>query len=693
MGPMPRPDPSASPARGRRRDIEGLRALAVLAVLLYHLRVPGLGGGFAGVDVFFVISGFLITGILLREIDRTGRVSLGDFWARRARRLLPAALVVVAATFAAGWVVLPTSSRPDLVADVLGSTLYVVNWVLAARSVDYLAEGAGVSPLQHYWSLAVEEQFYLLWPLLVLLGLALAARTGASPRRLLAALLGLVTALSLGWSVVATAQSPQTAYLITPTRLWELGAGGLLAFTVPALRHLPARAAQVAAATGLALVLVTVLVVGPGTPWPGTAALLPVVGSVLLLAAGTSGTTTLVGRALSLPPLVWVGGLSYGIYLVHWPLLVLVEEQRGPLGPAGLTLIGLLTVLLAWLLRLLVEDPVRFSRRLSARPARSLLAAGTAMALVTGVAGVAWAARPTLGSTTAPGPAALVADPSADVWEPVALPRRAYDRVGPVQPDPALARQDVPGYYADGCQVQQGVAAPDPSCVYGDTGSGTRVALWGDSKLGQYASALEAIAQAESWRLELYLKSACSPTVAGATEPECDAFGQEVVRQLLADPPHLVLIGSGGFEEAEREGMVGGARALTDAGIDVVVVDDNAHPDHQAYECAAEHPEDLLACERPPRGTYGRPHLRAVHQATGAPVVDLNPWICPEESTCPAALGGQLVYRQGSHLTDTYARSLTPFLYRELSTLGLTEAAPGDIALDDVPPRPSGGAR
>ncbi|WP_299518077.1 acyltransferase family protein [uncultured Serinicoccus sp.] len=690
---MPRPDPTTARGRGRRQDIEGLRAVAVIAVLLYHLRVPGLGGGFAGVDVFFVISGFLITGILLREIDRTGRVSLGDFWARRARRLLPAALVVVAATFAASWVVLPTSSRPDLLADVLGSTLYVVNWVLAARSVDYLAEGAGVSPLQHYWSLAVEEQFYLLWPLLVVVGLALAARTGTSPRRPLAVVLGLVTALSLGWSVVATAQSPQTAYLITPTRLWELSAGALLAFTVPALRRLPARAAQVAAAAGLALVLLTVLAVGPGTPWPGSAALLPVVGSALILAAGTSGTPTLVGRLLSVPPMVWVGGLSYGIYLVHWPLLVLVEEQRGPLGPAGLVLIGVLTVLLAWLLRLLVEDPVRYSTRLGVHPARSLLAAATAMALVTGVAGVAWAARPTLGATTAPGPAALVADATAEVWEPVGLPRRAYDRAGPVQPDPSLAREDVPGYYADGCQVQPGVAVPDPTCVYGDVDAPTRVALWGDSKLGQYASALEAIAQAESWRLELYLKSACSPTVSGATEPECDAFGQEVVRQLLADPPHLVLLGSGGFEAAERSGMVEGARALTDAGIDVVVVDDNAHPDHQAYECAAEHPEDLLACERPPRGIFRRPHLRAVHEATGAPVIDLNPWICPEETTCPAALGGQLVYRQGSHLTDTYARSLTPFLYRELSALGLTEAAPGDIALDDVPRQPSGGRR
>ncbi|PZU48830.1 MAG: acyltransferase [Arsenicicoccus sp.] len=691
MGAMPRSGHASlpAPARTRRRDIEGLRAVAVLAVLLYHLRVPGLGGGFAGVDVFFVISGFLITGILLREIERTGRVSLRDFWARRARRLLPAALVVIALTFAAGWVVLPSSSRPDLLADVLGSTLYVVNWVLAARSVDYLAEGAGVSPLQHYWSLAVEEQFYLLWPLLVVVGLALAARTGARPRTLLAGMLGAITVLSLLWSVTATAQSPATAYFVTPTRLWELGAGALLAFAGPRLRDLGLVAAQVAATLGLALVLATVLLVDAGTPWPGTAALLPVLGSVLLVAAGTSGRPTVAGRLLSLPPMVWLGGLSYSIYLVHWPLLVLVEEARGALGPAGLVLVGALTVLVAWLMRVLVEDPVRFDRRLSARPARSLLAAGTAMALLSGTAGLAWATRPTLGATTTLGPAALVADPEAQVWELVDRPRRTYDRVAPVQPDPSLARQDLPVYYADGCQVQNGVAVPDPACVYGDVDSGTEVALWGDSKLGQYASAFDAIAQDESWRLVFFLKSACSPTVSGAEHEDCNAFGREVVRQLLADPPHLVIIGSGGFEAPEREGMVEGARALTDAGIDVVIIDDNTHPDHQAYECAAEHPEDLLACERPPRHNDGRPHLQLVHEATGAPVIDLNPWICPEETTCPAALGGQLVYRQGSHVTDTYARSLTPFLYRELSSLGLTEAGAGDIALEDVPGRAS----
>ena len=686
MGGMPRS--GGSTGQDRRRDIEGLRAIAVLAVLLYHLRVPGLGGGFAGVDVFFVISGFLITGLLLREVERTGRVSLREFYARRARRLLPAALVVIALTFAASWVVLSPTTRPDLVADVLGSTLYVVNWVLAARSVDYLAEGAGVSPLQHYWSLAVEEQFYLVWPLLVLLGLTLAARSRYAPRRVLLALLATLTVASLVWSVVATAQSPATAYFVTPTRLWQLGAGALLAFAVPALRRWPAGAAQVMALLGLALVVTTVLAVDSSTPWPGSAALLPVLGSAMVVAAGSTGHPTLVSRVLGLPPMVLLGGLSYSIYLIHWPLLVLVEEQRGALGPVGLTLVGVGTIGLAALMRVLVEDPVRFGSGLAGRPGRTLVAAGTGMAVLSVAAGVAWATRPTLGETTTAGPAALVADPWDSRWELREDPRSAYDTEGPLQPDPELAREDVPTYYDDGCQIQDGVAMFDTSCVYGDPDAETVVALWGDSKLGQYASALDAIALRESWRLEYYLKSACSPTVRGAVAEDCNAFGRATVEELIADPPHLVVIGSGGFEEPEQEGMVEGVRTLIDAGIDVVVVDDNPHPDQAAYECAAEHPRDLLACERRPKDISGRPFLALVHEATGAPVIDPNPWICPEEDTCPVAIGGQLVYRQGSHITDTYARSLTPFLYRGLAELGLTAASARDIALDDVPARP-----
>ncbi|WP_165699980.1 acyltransferase family protein [Ornithinimicrobium ciconiae] len=683
--------PSPSHARTLRPDIEGLRAIAVGVVLLYHLRVPGLSGGFAGVDVFFVISGFLITAALLREVERSGTVSLVNFYARRARRLLPAASVVILFTLVAGWFVLPVSQRPDLLSDVFGSTLYVVNWVLAGRSVDYLAEGAGVSPLQHYWSLSVEEQFYVLWPLLILLAVLVAARLGRRPRSTMLVLLSVLGAASLVWSVVHTASEPALAYFVTTTRLWELAAGAVLAFAVPRLQQAPAWLCQLAVAAGVVMIVVTVTVFDASTAWPGTAALVPVVGSVLVIAGGMPERPTAVGALLSVAPMVWIGGLSYAIYLWHWPLVVLAGVHWGDLGVPALVTLGVLSILLAWATKHLIEDPIRFRPSLAARPWASLVMGGTTMALLCGLAGAAWLTRPTLDeATTTPGPAALVADPDATPWELVEDPTSVYDATGPLEPDPALARDDIPHYYADGCQVAQGDPNPAPECVYGDPDSGTEVVVWGDSKLGQYFSGFEAIAQDEGWHLTTYLKSACGATVSGHHMEDCNEFGQTVVDTLVSQEvaPHVVVMNSGaGLDDELLAGMLSAATDLTEAGIPVLLLMDNSSPGAEIYECAAENIDDLRACDFPPREPQGEALMAALSQEADLPLLDLRPWICPEGAECPVAIGGQLIYRQGSHITDTYGRSLTPFLYRELAELGYTEATPEEIRVDDVPTR------
>ncbi|MGB7819765.1 MAG: acyltransferase, partial [Ornithinibacter sp.] len=223
----------ADPERGRSRsfrpDIEGLRAVAILTVLAYHAGLP-VRGGFVGVDVFFVISGFLITGLLVTELSRTGSISWLRFVGRRIRRLLPAAVLVLVVTSAVSWVVIPGLRRREVGVDIASAAAYVVNWVLARREVDYLASDARPSPVQHFWSLAVEEQFYVVWPLLVI-GLVLAARSvGRGPgRREVALVLGVLVAASFGWSVLAAATQPLPAFFTTTTRAWELGVGALLA--------------------------------------------------------------------------------------------------------------------------------------------------------------------------------------------------------------------------------------------------------------------------------------------------------------------------------------------------------------------------------------------------------------------------------------------------------------------------------
>ncbi|WP_162802247.1 acyltransferase family protein [Ornithinimicrobium murale] len=685
--------PSPTLARNLRHDVEGLRAIAVGTVLLYHLHTPGISGGFAGVDVFFVISGFLITSALLREVQRTGTVSIVNFYARRARRLLPAASVVILFTLVVGWFVLPASSRSNLLTDVFGSTLYVVNWVLSSRSVDYLAEGSGVSPLQHYWSLSVEEQFYLVWPLMILIAVVLAARFRLRVVRTMLLLLSLLGVASLVWSVVLTSTDPATAYFVTTTRLWELAAGAVLAFAVPWLAGLSRLVAQQAVAAGLAMILVSVTLYDQSTPWPGSAAILPVLGAVLVIAAGVPGHPTVVGRLLSLPPMVWIGGLSYAIYLWHWPLVVLAEAQWGELGAPVLVGLGVLSILLAWATKVLVEDPIRFRTSLTSRPWRSLAMGGLTMAVICGVTGAAWVSRPSLeDAVTTPGAAALVADPDASTWQRIEDPSTAYTRTGPLQPDPALARDDIPSYYDDECQIAQGEPDPDPDCVYGVPGAETEVVLWGDSKLGQYFAGYDAIAKEEGWRLTTYLKSSCAATVAGHHMEDCNQFGRTVVDTLVTqeDPPHLVIMNSGSGPKPELlEGMITAATALQDAGIPVLVMMDNSSPGKEIYECAAENLDDLRACDFPLDEPQGGQLMTSLSEATGAVLLDPREWICPDDAVCPVAIGGQLIYRQGSHITDTYARSLTPFLYRQLSSLGFTQATAQEIELDDVPQRDS----
>ena len=290
---------------GIRPEIQALRALAVGLVVVYHLWPDAVPGGFIGVDVFFVISGFLITALLLREIERTGAVSLSAFWARRARRILPAALVTV---FACGLVmaaVVPMSLWPQWLDEMRASTLYVQNWQLASDAVDYFAIAEHTpSPVQHFWSLSVEEQFYLLWPVVLL--------ATARNRRALVGGMAVLTVLSLAYSLFATATNPAAAYFVTPARAWEFGAGGLLAAAGAASR--PSRLLCFA---GLTAIVAGAFAFSVATPFPGWAALVPVLGAMAVIRAGAAS------RALAVRPLQFLGDISYSLYLWHWPLIVL----------------------------------------------------------------------------------------------------------------------------------------------------------------------------------------------------------------------------------------------------------------------------------------------------------------------------------------------------------------------------------
>jgi len=399
----PRHRAEAGPASGFRPDVEGLRAVALGLVLLFHVGVPGSGGGRLGVDVFFVISGFLITGLLVREAERTGRVRLAAFYARRARRILPAATVVLVAALAATAVLAP-QALASTGRDGLAAALQVANWRSALADPVDLHPDAAASPLLHYWSLAVEEQFYLLWPPLVLLALTVARRRGTSVRRALVVTAGAVAVVSLACSVLLTPVLPTLAYLSSPTRAWQLAAGALLALGAPRLEAAAAgggarsrllrRWAPAAGWVALAVVVSSSLWTDD-VPYPGSAALVPVLGTVVLIAAGGPGLQSGaaarwgVGRLLGSRPVRLAGRASYSWYLWHVPV-VFVGEQLGLTGwPVLLALELLVAGPLALLTLRVVEQPFRTSPRVAgARRGLLLGAAATAVGLAASTAAV-----------------------------------------------------------------------------------------------------------------------------------------------------------------------------------------------------------------------------------------------------------------------------------------------------------------
>ncbi|AOS95504.1 O-acetyltransferase OatA [Microbulbifer aggregans] len=481
-----------------RRDIDGLRAFAVLPVLFAHAGLPGFSGGFVGVDVFFVISGFLITGILMREIGES-RFSLASFYERRARRILPALFAVVIACIGTGWFVLPPEPFKELAQSVLAAMLFVSNFWFWQSTGDYFGADAEWQPLLHTWSLSVEEQFYLGFPLLLCL---LAARG----RRSLLFGVGCLSFLSLLFSIWATKAQPLANYFFSPTRVWELGVGALIALgALPAARQ--RWQAELAAASGLLMILAAVLLYDSATPFPGLAALLPCVGAAALIWAGGQGAT-LTGRMIAWSPFVFVGLISYSLYLWHWPVLVLFRLLHGtaelPLLLAVQAIV--LSLLLAWLSWRFVEAPFRLpfpvgmSRRNLVR---------TCGAMATLIVAVSLAINVNKGV-----PSRLPDDLFASY-------RDAIERA----PEERRCMGRLP---ADGL------------CEFG-TASGENNSpdylLWGDSHAGAFLPGYQLWLQDRGHRGVAAVKSACAPLlgvvrVEMGPAQDCDSFNAQVIEML-----------------------------------------------------------------------------------------------------------------------------------------------------------------
>jgi peptidoglycan/LPS O-acetylase OafA/YrhL len=703
--PPTRPFQLTSPVQrpGFRADIEGLRAVAVLMVLLAHAGVPFLAGGFAGVDVFFVISGFLITARISQEIHRTGRFSVRRFYAARIERLLPAATLTLYAVFVMMLLFLPRARWRETSFDILASAAYFVNWRLTERSADYFAASSPPSAVQHFWSLSVEEQFYLVWPLLFLGVLGLAKLKGWPVRRIwrpLLAGLGGIALLSFGWAVFLTTTSPETAYFRTSTRMWELAVGAGLALVAGklAVRRLPWRAM---AWTGAAALLCTTLFFGEASRFPGVAALLPTLGTVLLLVAGLSREPTPVTAGLSTTPMRAIGALSYSLYLWHWPLLVVFAANFGELSVLGGLAVTALSAIPAYLSFCLVERPIRQRGWLRRSPGNALAAAAAAamLTIVPAFFAGAGSGKPVERAQSAlddirNGAAVLGPSPRGDVLG------TAVDEVPAIVPDPASAASDLPDVDRDGCFATPEEAEPK-FCQYGKADAAYRIVLAGDSHAVQWVPALRAVAEAKGWSLTVYGKSAC-PFVPGSVSrhqppyesyPECGEWNNAVRDRIMTNRPQLVITTSYRFGLIEDgKALTGTANQtariaamrqswsrLTEAGIAVAVLRDTPLPPFNVADCVSGNLTQLTKCSfdrEPALQGIGDDQVTAAQGLTGVRLLDFTDAICPLP-VCAPVIGGVLIYRDGDHLTATYALSLAPRLLTALEPLVASTASPG----------------
>jgi len=737
-----------------RPDLEGLRAVAVALVLLYHARIGPFGGGYVGVDVFFVLSGFLITGLLIRELSGTGRVGFAAFYARRARRLLPASALTLAVTVIASALLLPPVRMPDVAGDTVAAGLYVSNMRFALQATDYLASSLPPSPVLHFWSLGVEEQFYLFWPAMLAIAAGAAFRAGRREEglRRVGLALAVVLAVSLAVGVWLTGVAQPWAFFSLPARAWELALGGLLALPALAAR-VPRRGAPWLGWAGLLLIVGAGVALSDTTPFPGTAVLLPTLGSALVIAAGlgaapgtdpgrppsvraTAGRLGERRRAaptalpasgsgvsrpgvlrppapaalLSLPPLRYLGRISYSLYLWHWPFLVLPEAVAGgdlPL-PARLAL-ALAAVGAAGLSQRYVEDPIRRGRLVGLAPRRGLAMAGAlslAVALVSVSANAAALTRlnadgPDVGGSVTDVP--LPTDPPATVRPGAsqtpgasAPPSLPAPPGGPVPADlvPSLTAVagDLPVIYGDGCHLDV-LSVQIPNCAFGDPASSVRVVLFGDSHAAQWFPALQRLAVQRDWRLEPMTKSACTPAEVPVYNSqldrlytECAAWRQAVLARIAAERPALVvvsmsrayqlLVDGAQVSAADRpdlwsRGLAATVRALAGSAGHVVLLGDTPRSVADPPACLSQHMGDMLACATPYAQAVDAGHAAleaGVAASTGSAFIDPTAWVCRTDP-CPVVFGRFLIYRDQGHITRTYAAGLAAQLSARLPAL------------------------
>jgi peptidoglycan/LPS O-acetylase OafA/YrhL len=607
-------------------QIQALRALAAMLVLLFHAHL--VGGGYIGVDIFYVISGYLITGLILREIEDSGGLNFKAFYLRRIKRLLPTSFSILMITALVAWYLYPGTMREDLGRHISAAAIYVSNFLFAFWQMDYQNLNAIPPVVVHFWSLAVEEQFYLFWPVIVLIAYKLGGR------RRLFQIIAAITLTSFALSLYLTETYPIWAFYSLPTRAWELGIGALL-LAIPKKYKLSAIYPWIA----LALILYSSFVYTDNTPFPGTAAIAPVFGTAIAIAS-ISSWPRIFNFFSNLRITQWLGEISYPLYLWHWPLLVIPMVYFG----RGLSIIEraiaiLATVLLADLTHRYIEQPLR---HISLSPRKIVYGAIAATLIATGT-GLAI-------STTA-------RDITLSTGETYTL----------------TEIMERPQVYLDDCHVNNG-EVESGDCSYGPT-SDRKIVLFGDSHAAQWMPTLEKMAYEQNFTLISLTKSACpAPAVVkiesgGYKNADCSEWRKNSIDRIQALKPYAVLVsGMQYFElpsqyssrsEWWREGQIKTFSALRGSSENIIYISDTPHPLRDIPSCLAAGRVDKCNTTEQSEAIF----------SPGWKQINPTSWFCSR--TCPAVMKGVVVYRDASHISVMAAKLVEPQLLKSLISLGL----------------------
>jgi len=660
-----------------RPDVQGLRAVAVLLVVFYHAVGSPLSGGYVGVDVFFVISGFVITGLLLRERASSGRTSILAFYGRRCRRIIPAATLVILVTIAASYVVLGVLAGDRTATDGKWAAVFLVNFHFASEATNYLTAQQPPSPLQNFWTLSVEEQFYVVYPALFL---ALAAlRTRISFRTRLAVGLIIIIIGSFALSVSQTSSNPTVAYFSPFTRAWELALGALIAVGTNQLLRLRPHVAAAMGWLGLGAILVSAIAFNSQTHYPGSLVAIPVVGAGLVIAGGVVAPSFGVERMLALTPFQWLGKLSYSLYLWHWPILIIAAEKQERTNlpvPQALLLVAL-ALGASVVSYALVENPIRHATFLSRNRWASIILGGGLIALTVTFATVY---LHTTSTTSQSLRARAVLGTDAQVRNLVDASTQIQRIPADLTPSLSTTQTDWGGPYGP-CGPAADVFSA-PSCVFGDPHGRHTMVLYGDSHALMWFQAMNAIAKKAHWRLVIVAKGYCmvdrflppeTPSIYGNI---CDPWQNWALRRIKEVNPDLVIAtqeeypaihGKQYTAKEWQQGLEDGLKPLRGPHTTFIVLGNVPQFGWYPADCLGQHQDTVQQCSESVQNaipTRTNSAEKRAAMALGGRYINVVPWFCSDR--CSVIVGRYQPYFDRQHVTEAYSFFLEGVLSEQL---------------------------